>query len=90
MILEVTKLPELIRLEARSCTSNSGIKIGVTSFAAKRRCLGVLLLWRDTMITAAALIKENVSGAGYSFKGLVHYCQGGKDGSMPADMALEN
>lgn len=39
MILEVATLPELVRLEVRSCTPNSDIKIIVTSSASKRQHL---------------------------------------------------
>jgi hypothetical protein len=45
--------------------------------SSQRLLVMVLLLRRDTM-TTATLIKENIQlGLAYSFKGLVHYHQGG-------------
>ena len=41
-------------------------------------------------MTKASLIKENIElGLAYSFRGVVHYHQGGKHGSMQVDMVLE-
>jgi hypothetical protein len=41
-------------------------------------------------MTKATLIKKSISlGLVYSFRGSVHYHHGGKDGSMQADMVLE-
>jgi hypothetical protein len=41
-------------------------------------------------MTKATLIKENIElGLAYSFRGVVHYHQGGKHGSMQVDMVLE-
>jgi hypothetical protein len=38
----------------------------------------------------ATLIKENISlGLAYSFRGLVHYDQGGKIGGIQSDLVLE-
>jgi hypothetical protein len=41
-------------------------------------------------MTMATLIKEKISpGLAESFRGLVHYCHGGKHGGTQADMVLE-
>jgi hypothetical protein len=41
-------------------------------------------------MTMATLTKENILlGLAYSFRGLDHYCHGGKHGCMQADMVLE-
>ena len=40
-------------------------------------------------MTMTALIRESISlELAYSFRGLVHYCHGGKHGSVQADMVL--